>query len=74
MKPSRGGPLLIDQVAPLLLRKPRAGPLLEPNEVIACALNSIPYEFWKQKLSEDSIVVHTILDALKKTGWKIEPL
>lgn len=74
MKPSRGGPLLIDQIAPLLLRKPRAGPLLDPNEVIACALNSIPYEFWRQPLSEDSIVVHTILDALKKTGWKIEPL
>lgn len=74
MKPSRGRPLLIDQVAPLLLRKPRAGPLLEPNEVIACTLNSIPYEFWKQNLSEDSIVVHTIIDALKKSGWRFEPI
>lgn len=73
MKPSRQPPV-IDQLAPLLLRKPRAGPLLEPNEVIACALNAIPYVFWRQKLSEDSIVVHTILDALKKCGWKIEPL
>jgi hypothetical protein len=73
MKPSRG-PLLIDQVAPLLLKEPRAGPYLEPNEIIACTLNSIPYAFWRQPLSEDSIVVHTILDALKRSGWKIVPL
>ena len=70
MKPSRRVPV-IDTLQATLLRKPRAGPLLEPNEVIACAINSIPYAFWQHNISEDSIVVQTIIDALRKTGWKI---
>lgn len=59
---------------PISSRKPRAGPLLEPGEVIALSLNGIPHEWWRGlPLSEDSIAVREILNGLKLAGWKIEP-
>ncbi len=60
---------------PLESRKPRAGPLLDPDEVIACALNyAMQFEFWKREINETSQVVHAVLQALKAEGYKIEPI
>ncbi len=67
-------PPSIDRM-PVASRKPRAGPLLDPDEVIACALNGIPHEWWKKMpVSEHSEVVREVLNALRLAGWKIEPL
>lgn len=66
-------PTIVDRM-PLDARKPKAGPLLEPGEVIALSLNAIPHEWWKRlPLSETSEPVLTVLDGLKRAGWKIEP-
>jgi hypothetical protein len=60
---------------PLQSRKPRAGPLLDPDEVIACALNyAMQFEFWKQEINENSQVVQAVLEALKSEGYKIVPM
>lgn len=59
---------------PLEARKPRAGPLLDPDEVIACALNGIPYEWWKKMpVSESSKPVREVMTALHLAGYKIVP-
>jgi hypothetical protein len=59
---------------PLSSRKPRAGPLIDPDEAIAMALNSIPYEWWKKMpLSEQSQPVREVLNALRLAGYKIVP-
>jgi hypothetical protein len=60
---------------PLESRKPRAGPLLDPDEVIACALNyAMQFEFWKYEISETSQVVHAIRQSLKLEGYEIVPV
>lgn len=60
---------------PLPMRKPRAGPLLDPDEVIACALNGVPYEFWKRMpLSPSSQPVREVINALRLAGYKIVPI
>jgi hypothetical protein len=60
---------------PVESRKPRAGPLLDPDEVIACALNyAMQFEFWKRDITPHSQVVGAITDGLRMAGWKIEPL
>jgi hypothetical protein len=67
-------PVIVDRM-PLPMRKPRAGPLLDPDEVIACALNGVPYEFWKRMpLSATSQPVREVLNALRFAGYKIEPI
>lgn len=65
-------PLSIDRM-PLQSRKPRAGPLLEPGEVIACALSMVPYRWSGRMLGENSLPVRAVLQALHQAGWKIEP-
>lgn len=66
-------PAIVDRM-PLEARKPRAGPLLEPNEVIALGLvYALQFEFWKGDIGEDSQVVHAVLDALHQAGYKIVP-
>jgi hypothetical protein len=66
-------PVSIDRM-PLEARKPRAGPLLDPDEVIACALNyAMQFEFWKREINERSQVVHAVLQALKAEGYEIVP-
>lgn len=66
-------PTRIDRM-PLALRKPRAGPLLDPDEVIACALNyAMQFEFWKREINEKSMVVHAIEEALRREGYVIVP-
>lgn len=70
----RNLPSIVDRM-PVSSRKPRAGPLLDPDEVIAMALNGIPYEWWKHMpLSESSQPVREILNGLRLAGYKIEPI
>ena len=65
-------PTRIDRM-PLELRKPRAGPLLDPDEVIACSLNyAMQFEFWKREIGANSQVVTAIRDGLRLAGYKIE--
>lgn len=71
MKPSTL-PLSVD-LMPLSSRKPRAGPLLDPDEVIACALSMVPYRWSGQLLSERSVPVLAVLEGLHRAGWKIVP-
>jgi hypothetical protein len=57
---------------PVESRKPRAGPLLDPDEVIACALNyAMQFEFWKREINEKSQVVAAIEQALRVEGYEI---
>jgi len=71
MKPAL--PIIIDRM-PLQARKPKAGPLLEPAEVIASAINySLAFE-WKGPVSENSVPVKAILDGLRYAGLKIVPM
>lgn len=66
--------LLIDRVG-AALRRPTAGPLLEPNEIIACALvYAMQFEFWRREINETSMVVHAIEEALRRGGYKIVPM
>ena len=65
-------PARVDRM-PLELRKPRAGPLLDPDEVIACALNyAMQFEFWKREIKPNSQVVGAIKQGLKLAGYKID--
>jgi hypothetical protein len=74
MKPARP-PLVIDRIAAAQLRGPRAAPLLDPGEAIACGLNyAMQFEFWKREITEDSMVVHAITEALRIEGYKIVPM
>lgn len=70
MKKSRT--LIIDQIA-ATLRKPCAGPLVEPAEAIAIALSLLPSKSTGHLCSPDSLAVRLILQSLKVAGWKHEP-
>lgn len=75
MKPTPQRKFVIDDIARALRasRKPGAAPLLTPSETIACALNyAMQFEFWKYEISEDSLVVRAIGQALKSEGYKVE--
>lgn len=64
-------PVSIDRM-PLASRKPRAGPLLDADEVIACALNyAMQFEFWKREITENSQVVVAVLQGLQFEGYEI---
>lgn len=65
-------PTSVDRM-PIEARKPRAGPLLDPGEVIALALSSIPYRWSGRALGEDSPPVREVINALHLAGYKIEP-
>lgn len=65
-------PVSID-LMPLEARKPRAGPLLDPDEVIAAALSMVPYRWSGRLLSTESLPVRAVQDALHKAGYKIVP-
>lgn len=70
----RALPSIVDRM-PLQQRKPRAGPLLDPDEVIACALNyAMQFEFWKREINEKSQVVQAIEKALQAEGYEIVPI
>jgi hypothetical protein len=68
-KPARQ--LVIDHLA-LQMRKPTAGPLLEPDEVIACGLSMV-LDGPIQHLSPKGRLVRMVLLALKLAGYKIVP-
>jgi hypothetical protein len=73
MKPRRQ--LVIDRLGAVLARSPRAAPLLQPGEAIACGLNyAMQFEFWKQEITEDSMVTHAVKEALRLEGYKIVPM
>lgn len=70
----RAPPSIVDRM-PLQQRKPRAGPLLDPDEVIACALNyAMQFEFWKREINEKSQVVQAVEKALQAEGYEIVPI
>ena len=64
--------LMIDRIA-LSLRKPSAGPLVEPAEAVAIALSILPAKSTGRLCSPDSLAVRHILHSLKLAGWKFEP-
>lgn len=64
--------LVIDQLA-LIQRKPTAGPLVTPAEVIAIALSMIRWTPGRLHGPDDK-VVQLILRGLQEAGWKIEPM
>jgi hypothetical protein len=64
---------------PIESRKPRAGPLLDPDEVIAFSLNGVPYKWWRTHkneppLSETSEPVRAVKEGLRLAGYKIVPM
>lgn len=66
---------VIDDIAAALLRKPTAGPLLKPNEIISCGLNyAMQFEFWKFEINEESTVVRAVEQALRLGGYEIKPI
>jgi hypothetical protein len=70
LKPTRE--LVIDRLA-LIMRKPRAEPLVTPEEVIAVALSAFvpgPADL----ISPTGRGVRTIMLLLKKMGYKIVPM
>lgn len=65
-------PLTLDQAA-IDARKPRAGPLLEPAEVIAATLTTVEWAPRQKFINPDDPVVKLILDGLRLSGWEIVP-
>ena len=70
-------PRAIDRM-PLQLRDKRAGPQLDPPEVIACSLNGIPFKWWRTHkneppLSETSQPVRDVIEGLRLAGYSIVP-
>jgi hypothetical protein len=70
-------PTSIDRM-PLSSRKPRAGPLLDPEEAVMHSLNFIPYKWWRTHkneppLSVTSEPVRAVIDGLRMAGYKIVP-
>lgn len=50
------------------------GPPFSPAFLIAASLSMISHSWSGKLLSEESIPVNAVLDALKKGGWKIVPM
>lgn len=66
---------IIDRLVPILARKPRAAPLLDPEETVACGLNyAMQFEFWKREITAESQVVNAVMQALRLEGYKIAPM
>lgn len=71
-------PRSVDRM-PVEARKPRAGPLLDPDEVICASLNAIPFKWWRSHkneppLSETSEPVRAVREGLRLAGYKIVPM
>lgn len=72
-------PQSIDRMPPEH-REKRAGPLLDPDEVIAQSLNAVPFKWWRDRknsappLSETSQPVRAVIDGLRFAGYKIVPM
>lgn len=59
---------------PVGMRKPRSGPLLDPDEVIANCLNYSMAFDWSPPVKPNSTPVKAVLDGLRMAGYKIVPL
>jgi hypothetical protein len=66
-------PVRIDMM-PREAREPSAKPFFTPSFLIALALSAIPFRWSGRLLSEESIPVCAVLDALRQGGWKIVPM
>ena len=66
-------PVRID-LMPREARDPSAENLYTPRLLIAVALSMIPYRWSGRVLSEESIPVSAVLDALRLGGYKIVPM
>lgn len=71
-------PSSVDRMPPQL-RDKRPGPPLDPDEVIAMALNGVPFKWWRTHkneppLSETSEPVRQVIAGLRLAGWKIVPM
>jgi hypothetical protein len=51
-----------------------AGPPFSPRFLIAAALSMIPFSWSGKMLSEESIPVRAVEDALRQGGYKIVPM
>lgn len=66
-------PKSVDRM-PVELRKPRAGPILDPDEVIASGLNyAMQFEFWKRPITPNSQVVLAVMEAIRLSDYEIVP-
>lgn len=71
MKPDKAQ--LMERLA-TVFRKPRAAPLLDPEEAIACGLNyAMQFEFWKHEIAPNSTVVKAVMMALDLEGYAVKP-
>lgn len=64
--------LTLDQSA-IEARKPRAGPLLEPAEVIAATLTTVEWVPRRKFVQPDDLEPRLIIDGLRLAGWQIVP-
>lgn len=55
-------------------RDPSAEPPYTPSFLIALALSTIPYRWSGHILGEESVPVTSVLDVLKRGGYKIVPM
>ena len=68
-------PHSVDRMPPEM-RKPRAGPILDPDEVICNGLIfALQFEFWKhpKRLTANCQAVAAITEALRLAGYSIVP-
>ena len=71
MKPDKAK--LMERLA-TVFRKPRAAPLLDPEEAIACGLNyAMTFKFWEREISPDTMVVKAVTMSLDLEGYAIKP-
>lgn len=63
-------PIIVD----LMPRDPSADPPYSPSFLIALALSAVPYRWSGRLLGEESIPVTSVLDALRRGGYKIVPM
>jgi hypothetical protein len=68
MKPARH--FVIDDIASLH-RKPTAAPVIQPDEIIALALNGTMWTPGVREIKPDDLVVVQIRRLLDQAGWKI---
>lgn len=71
-------PKSVDRMPPEA-RKPRAGPLLDPEEVVCTSLNGVSYRWWRihknePPLSVTSEPVRAVMQGFRLAGYKIVPM
>jgi hypothetical protein len=64
----------IPKIVDLMPRDPSPWPPYSPRFLIAFALSAIPYQWSGRALSEESMPVSQVVDALRAGGYKIVPM